>query len=95
VFDGETQKNDLDIVREVLSHQGSSHRARQRFQLCKESGQRTDPSGLDTLEPSQVERCELHTKQSYRAEACAPSESAGDYPGHSNQQSGFPSYVNV
>jgi hypothetical protein len=51
VVDEETQKNDLDIVREVpQSHQGSAHRARLRFQLCKESRQRADASRMETLE---------------------------------------------
>jgi hypothetical protein len=29
--------------------EGSAHRARLRFQLCKKSGQRADASGLETL----------------------------------------------
>ncbi|MEX0804723.1 MAG: hypothetical protein WD688_15610 [Candidatus Binatia bacterium] len=53
--DEETQKNDLDIVREVLkSHKGSSHRGRLRFQLCQESGQRADANGLETIESPAV-----------------------------------------
>ena len=51
VVDEETQKNDLDIVREVAQNdQGSSHRARLRFQFCKESRQRADSGGLETIE---------------------------------------------
>jgi hypothetical protein len=48
VVDEETHKNDLDIVREVLK--GSAHRERLRFQPCRESGQRADASGLETVD---------------------------------------------
>ena len=47
VVDEETQKNDLDIVREVLNvTKGSAHRARLRFQLREEGRPGTDESRL-------------------------------------------------
>jgi len=51
VVDEETQKKrSRHRSRGPQSHKGSSHRARLRFQLRKKSGQRADPSGLETLE---------------------------------------------
>jgi hypothetical protein len=63
MVDEETQKNDLDIVREVLkvTKEVPIERAYD-FQLCKESGQRADPSRLETVETFTVERCEPRHK---------------------------------
>src|SRR5438309_10523306 len=43
----EREKRSRHRSRGSQSHQGSAHRARLRFQLCKESGQRADASGLE------------------------------------------------
>src|SRR6185369_14394638 len=41
------------------NHQGGAHRARLRFQLRKESGQRVNPDGLETLEVPSIGRCAM------------------------------------